>query len=534
MAAAATHTLSSLRAASRWRISITPSRALASSATAASLQNDLGGTVLANTPGQTLDINASGVITNSGTFQVNAGSALVVQNGAFTNFSGNTLTGGTYNVFGPGTLEIDELGNTGGEIVNNAATILLDSPGSNFVDRAGLDALSNFTNNTSAGSFTIQNGRNFTSPSTTNFANAGAVSVGSGSTFTTGGARNYVQSGGSTQLNGALVAGGGQASFNGGVLYGNGGAITGNVTMAGTIAPAATINGSNVPLTAGQLNITGNYNQTSAGIFNLGLGGLTAGSQFGFVGITGNALIDGTLNVNLMNTFFPAVGDTFTFLTTTGTVSGVFATVNGLNIGHNEQLSVMYGVNFVEITTLAVTTTDNWLGGTGNWSNGAKWSIGGPAPVDDVFIYSGGNDLVTLNVGSSTVNSLTVGGATNGFSSQLIDNGVVQTLNITNGLTVGQQGTLAFTGNGSSITAATVSNSGVINIGHGVTLNLTGQPTGVTTVGAGSSWDIGGNFSVGGIANTGFSNLSSVGGTVVFEDGVSQTINQHRRQPRQQ
>ena len=53
------------------------------------------------------------------------------------------------------------------------------------------------------------------------------------------------------KLNGALVAGGNQANFNGGVLYGNGGTITGNVTMAGTIAPAATINGSNVPPTAG-------------------------------------------------------------------------------------------------------------------------------------------------------------------------------------------------------------------------------------------------------------------------------------------
>jgi hypothetical protein len=127
--------------------------------------------------------------------------------------------------------------------------------GSNFFDASGPDALSNFTNNMAAGSFTIQSGRNFTSPSS--FANAGAVKVGTGSTFTTGGGGNYNQSGGSTQLNGALVAGGGQANFNGGVLFGNGGTVTGNVLMAGTIAPAATINGSNVPLTAGALNITG-------------------------------------------------------------------------------------------------------------------------------------------------------------------------------------------------------------------------------------------------------------------------------------
>ena len=494
--------------------------------------NGAAGTVWANSTGSpfitslTLDY---GTVTNNGTFQVSPGDQLhLFQTSNFTNYAANTLTGGAYNIYGtlsnPGTLQIDYLGTTGGEIINNAATIYLNGPNSNFVDQAGLDVLSNFSNNMAAGSFTITNGRNFTSPSSTNFANAGAVIVGSGSTFTTGGSKNYVQSGGSTQLNGSLVAGGHQATFNGGVLYGNGGSITGNVTMAGTIAPAATINGSNVPLTAGQLNITGNYNQTSAGIFNLGLGGLTAGTQFGFLGISGNAMIDGTLNVNLLNSFFPAVGDTFTFLTTGGTVTGTFATTNGLDIGNGEILNVIYGSDYIELSTAYTSTTDLWNGGTGVWNNGSQWSIGVPQPNFDVIIYSGGNDQVTMNVGSSTVSSLTVGGATNGFTSELTDGGVAQTLNITNGLAVGQQGVVDFTGNGSSITAASVSNSGSVTIGSGVTMNLTNQPLGVTSVAAGSSWTIGGNFEVAGVSNTGFSNLSSVGGSVIFENGASQSI----------
>jgi len=494
-----------------------------------SLQNDAGGTVLANAAGQTLSITGAGTVTNNGTFQANSGSTLLVGTvTSFTNFSGNTLTGGTYNVYGttssPGTLQINPLGTTGGEIVNNAATILLNGPNSNFFDASSLDALSNFSNNTSAGSFTITNGRNFTSPSSVNFANAGAVTVGPASTFTTGGSRNYVQSGGSTQLNGTLTAGGGSANFNGGVLFGNGGTVNGNVSMAGTIAPAATINGSNVPVIAGQLNITGNYTQTPAGVFNLGLGGLTAGTQFGFLGISGNALINGTLNVNLLNTFFPAVGDTFKFLTTGGSVIGTFAITNGLNIGNGEILNVLYGSNFVELSTAYSSTTDLWNGGTGVWSNGPQWSIGVPQPPFDVIIYSGGNDLVTLNVGSSTVNSLAVGGASNGHTSELTDGGTAQTLSITNGLSVGQQGILSFTGTGSTITAATVSNNGSVTIGHGATLNLTGQPLGVTSVLAGASWTIGGNFEVGGVANTGFANLSSVSGSVTFANGASQTI----------
>jgi hypothetical protein len=129
-----------------------------------------------------------------------------------------------------------------------------------------------------------------------------------------------------------------------------------------------------------------------------------------------------------------------------------------------------------------------------------------------------------MDVGSSTVKSLTVGGPSNPFTSTLTDGGTAQTLSITNALTVGQQGILSFTGSGSTITAATVSNNGSVTIGHGATLNLTGQPLGVTSVGSGSSWTIGGNFEVGGVANTGFANLASVSGSVTFANGASQTI----------
>ncbi len=501
-----------------------------------SLTNEAGGTVLANATGQTLFISGAGTVTNNGTFQANSGSTLLVGSvTSFTNFSGNTLTGGTYNVYGtvanPGTLQINPLGNTGGEIVNNAATIYLNGPNSNVVDSAGLDALSNFSNNTSSGSFTITSGRNFTSPISTDFANAGAVIVGSGSTFTAGGVHSYVQSGGSTQLNGTLVPGplfpgGGEAAINGGVLFGNGGTVIGgDLRIAGgTIAPAATINGSNVPTTAGSLSVNGIYIQNANGVFNLGLGGLAPGSQFGFLGVSGNAFIDGTLNVNLLNSYFPTVGDTFTFLTTGGTRTGTFAITNGLNIGHGEILNVVYGSNFIELAAAFLSTTDLWNGGTGVWSNGPQWSIGVPQPAFDTFIYSGGNDDVTMDVGSSTVNSLTVGGPSNGSSSILVDNGTAQTLVVTNGLTVGVQGALDFTGSGSSITAGNISNSGYVLLGPGVTLNLTNQPNGVTSVAANSTWEIAGNFAVGGVANTGFANLANLDGSVLFENGASQSI----------
>jgi hypothetical protein len=87
---------------------------------------------------------------------------------------------------------------------------------------------------------------------------------------------------------------------------------------------------------------------------------------------------------------------------------------------------------------LIPSTPDNWNGGTGTWSNAGDWNSGVPGANSDVTIYSGGNDLATLDVGSSTVNSLTLGGASNGTTSELTDGGSKQTLTITGGLTIGQ------------------------------------------------------------------------------------------------
>ena len=173
---------------------------------------------------------------------------------------------------------------------------------------------------------------------------------------------------------------------------------------------------------------------------------------------------------------------------------------------------------------LAPGSPDNWNGGTGNWSNAAKWSTGTPNNNSDVTIYSGGNDLVTLDVGSTTVESLQLGGAQNGHTSELTDGGAAQTLTITNGFTLGATGSLQLIGNGSSVSAGSIVNNGFVTIGSGATLNLTNQPGGVTDVPVNANWLIQGNFAAGGAANTGFANLASIEGTVTFENGQSQTI----------
>src|SRR6202048_2524150 len=100
-----------------------------------------------------LTIQANGGFTNPGTLIVGAGDVMHVFGGPFSNFSGSTLTGGTYNV--TGTLQIDQLGSTGGEILTNAASIILNGTTSSLIDSLGKDAIAKLNTNAAGGSFTI-------------------------------------------------------------------------------------------------------------------------------------------------------------------------------------------------------------------------------------------------------------------------------------------------------------------------------------------------------------------------------------------
>ena len=79
---------------------------------------------------------------------------------------------------------------------------------------------------------------------------------------------------------------------------------------------------------AGRLTFIGNYIPSSTGVLEIELGGLTPGSSHDQLAVTGNANLNGTLNISLFGGFIPAAGDSFVVLTTTGSVSDSFITVN--------------------------------------------------------------------------------------------------------------------------------------------------------------------------------------------------------------
>jgi len=123
---------------------------------------------------------------------------------------------------------------------------------------------------------------------------------------------------------------------------------------------------------------------------------------------------------------------------------------------------------------LRPSSPDNWLGGTGNWSNGSDWSSGLPGSGSDVTINTS-SDYVTLDT-SSSINSLTLGGASgNQGDSTLIGDGNAHTLNIAGSLTIGHSGYFQLLND--TVTAGSVSTSGLLLLDGGSSLTVSGDVT---------------------------------------------------------
>lgn len=107
-----------------------------------------------------------------------------------------------------------------------------------------------------------------------------------------------------------------------GTLKGDGGTITGNVFNHGTVSPGNS---------AGILTIAGNYTQMAvagsdpAGNLFIELGGLAVGTQYDQLVVTGNASLNGSLNVAFINSFALGANQTFHIMDVGGTLSGQFA-----------------------------------------------------------------------------------------------------------------------------------------------------------------------------------------------------------------
>ncbi len=85
------------------------------------------------------------------------------------------------------------------------------------------------------------------------------------------------------------------------------------------------------------------------GRLEIPLAGRGAG-QYGSLGVTGQATLDGVLALRFVNGYAPRQGDTFTFLAANGGVSGAFDSVeiSGLLPGFDYDLNVANGEVILE------------------------------------------------------------------------------------------------------------------------------------------------------------------------------------------
>jgi fibronectin-binding autotransporter adhesin len=127
-----------------------------------------------------------------------------------------------------------------------------------------------------------------------------------------------------------------------------------------------------------------------------------------------------------------------------------------------------------ETLILAPANTKIWVGGTGNWKNGLKWSpIGRPGAGSNVTIDSV-IDKVTLNV-DSTIKTLTLGGTSG--SSTLLGFSNPQSLTVAGALTVGKTGEICscVAGGFGTISAKSLINQGSIVFDTSGNLDISGD-----------------------------------------------------------
>jgi hypothetical protein len=271
------------------------------------------GAVSANVSGQTLGFTSSDTFTNQGVFEARNGGTLSLPTGpTYTNYSGTTLTGGTWQVFGGSKMML-----VGSGIATDAASILLNGSGSTIYRDAAatLDALAGLTSVTSGNGLALMDGAGFTTTGT--LRNAGTVSI--GATSALGVSASYLQTAGATMLDGTLTAPT-LTDVQGGTLSGTGTIIGDLHNEASILIGTATA--------AGTFTVTGTYTQSASGNLTIKVGGPNPGADFDQFVVGGIATLDGALTIRLLGGFVPDSGTTYQVLTF-ASATGTFATLEG-------------------------------------------------------------------------------------------------------------------------------------------------------------------------------------------------------------
>jgi autotransporter-associated beta strand protein len=199
-----------------------------------------------------------------------------------------------------GNLEIT--GNGGGNYVVGGQIRNFFEPRS--VTKTGSSIVTLSGNNTYSGATIINQGTLRVAGATAALANTSSVQVGPQGTL--------ALASGLIRTPSLQIVGGGTFNFTGGVL--EAGAVSGNLVInGGEFRPG---------MSAAVTQLNGSFDQ-NAGMLSLEIGG-TAANAFDQLVVSGSAQLDGNLNISLLNSFTPALGNVFQVLTASGGITGDF------------------------------------------------------------------------------------------------------------------------------------------------------------------------------------------------------------------
>jgi hypothetical protein len=168
----------------------------------------------------------------------------------------------------------------------------------------------------------------------------------------------------------------------------NGGSLFGTGTLGFGVVDASILTPADSKTSAGILSVSGTYHQNLGGALNIAIGGITAGTKFDQLNVTGAATLNGTLNLSLINGFVPAVGSTFEILNAS-MVSGTFSTVTGTQINGSEHFVVACDTTDCDVTvasgaasTLARSSSIQRLADSPGWARFANGVVRMPRNRD--------------------------------------------------------------------------------------------------------------------------------------------------------
>jgi hypothetical protein len=318
-------------------------------------------------------------VTINGSYSQDINSALTVQNGGSFQIAPLTPTGGSFGNAGALTVSDNSTFTVNGTFANTG-TVNLTGGAMNIMMFSTAPGVAHPTSTMTMGSPTE------IEVSSGDFTNSagGMVTIGDNTSLVIDNG-NYTQAGGATALAGMLTISNAMDGVNldGGTLTG-GGTINGNlaVDMGGTINPG----GDPAPTT---LTVTGNYTQMAAGIMDLDI---VSTSSYDMLDVTGEAILNGTLEINLGMGFTAATG-TFLDIINYGTESGDFSYFNApvFNTGNGwqtfEEVFEGAGANQLDLEVISTSaptpepSTFGMLFGAMLLGAGIRWRVRRGRPV---------------------------------------------------------------------------------------------------------------------------------------------------------